>query len=154
MKLLLRNRSCRRGQIPVAFLFILFLYVMIGGFYWVTSQRELAENSKVKKEVVVPVKKIAKKPIQPKSVEVKLVEPDPIPVVVPKVKVPEVVKEPEVVKPKVKTEVDLLLEKNFPLPHYKALEELVQNWSNVPVRAFPDEVMVHVALDYKGGGIG
>ena len=59
-------------------------------------------------------------------------------------------KVPEVVdQPKVKTEVDLLLEKTFPIPSYKPLEELVQNWSDVPERAFPTEISVHIALEYQ-----
>ncbi|GEM_PF-3822056 len=32
---------------------------------------------------------------------------------------------------------------------YKPLEELVQNWTDVPERAFPTEISVHVALDYQ-----
>ena len=85
----------------------------------------------------------------------KVVEPAPVVVDKPKEKLPEVVVQPKVELPKVKTEVDLLLEKSFPIPSYKPLEELVQNWSDVPERAFPDEISVHVALDYqsqKGGG--
>ncbi|MBP84585.1 MAG: hypothetical protein CMO61_12135 [Verrucomicrobiales bacterium] len=41
---------------------------------------------------------------------------------------------------KPKSEVDLLLEKRYPMPDIKPLMEIVNNWANVPPNAFPPEV--------------
>jgi hypothetical protein len=47
---------------------------------------------------------------------------------------------PKVTPTKPKSEVDLLLEKRYPMPEIKPLMEIVNNWANVPLNAFPPEV--------------
>jgi len=41
---------------------------------------------------------------------------------------------------KPKSEIDLLLEKRYPMPEIKPLMEIVNNWANVPPNAFPPQV--------------
>lgn len=48
---------------------------------------------------------------------------------------------PKVTPTKPKSEVDLLLEKRYPMPEIKPLMEIVNNWAAVPLNAFPPEVL-------------
>tara|TARA_R110000850_G_scaffold261695_9_gene389829 strand:- start:187 stop:1140 length:954 start_codon:yes stop_codon:yes gene_type:complete len=53
---------------------------------------------------------------------------------------PPMVPTPKAPVPVKKSEVDLLLEKRYPMPDILPLMEIVGNWANVPERAFPPEV--------------
>jgi len=41
------------------------------------------------------------------------------------------------------------VEKQYPMPQFKPLLEIVDNWNNVPDRAFPEAITVNVPVDYK-----
>ena len=79
-------------------------------------------------------------------------EPEPTPVVEKPVVVAPVVVEPVAGEDPVveeKTEVDLYLEKKFPLPTFAPLDELVGGWGKVAQNLFPETVEVRVSRLYS-----
>ena len=50
---------------------------------------------------------------------------------------------------KPKSEIDLLLEKRYPMPEIKPLMEIVNNWANVPVNAFPPQVFCAEPVSFE-----
>ncbi len=48
-----------------------------------------------------------------------------------------------------KSEIDLLLEKRYPMPDIKPLMEIVGNWANVPAKAFPPEVFCSEPIAFE-----
>lgn len=50
---------------------------------------------------------------------------------------------------KPKTELDLLLEEKYPMPEIRPLEEIVDNWNNVPPRAYPPEVTAKETIAFQ-----
>ena len=166
MKLPQISRTTRKGDVSVLVPLILVVCCLgAGWFFWISYQKKASKAAEKKLEEAQSISKIGEEDqdaksveeaepevvpeVTPEDVEPKVVKEEPE-VVVPEKVEPEVVKKPEEEKPKVKTEVDLLLEKKFPLPHYKSLEVLVKNWQEVPQKAFPKQVQVHVSLNYQG----
>lgn len=50
---------------------------------------------------------------------------------------------------KPKSEIDMLLEKRYPMPEIKPLMEIVNNWANVPVNAFPPQVFCAEPVSFE-----
>ena len=48
-----------------------------------------------------------------------------------------------------KSELDLLLEKKYPIPDVLPLEQIVDGWKNVPARAFPAEVTSSETIPFQ-----
>lgn len=48
-----------------------------------------------------------------------------------------------------KTEFEKKAEEKYPMPNFKPLLEIVDNWNSVPQRAFPKAITVNVDADYK-----
>lgn len=48
-----------------------------------------------------------------------------------------------------KSELDLLLEKKYPMPEILPLEQIVDGWNNVPQRAFPDAVTASETIPFQ-----
>lgn len=51
--------------------------------------------------------------------------------------------------PEKKSELDLLLEEKYPMPEIIPLLEIVDNWNNVPQRAFPPEVFANETVAFQ-----
>ena len=43
----------------------------------------------------------------------------------------------------------MLLEKRYPMPEIKPLMEIVNNWANVPVNAFPPQVFCAEPVSFE-----
>lgn len=56
---------------------------------------------------------------------------------------------PENASAKPKTELDLLLEEKYPMPDIRPLAEIVDNWTNVPERAYPSEVTAKETIAFE-----
>ncbi|MGB0774428.1 MAG: DUF6288 domain-containing protein, partial [Akkermansiaceae bacterium] len=141
-----RNSRCLAGGTQFTVVLLLLLVGVIAGIHWKTrnSQPQAEAQPEPQEEAeTVQGQVVHGTPIEPtKKVETPVAQKEDI-------KAPEpVIPQPEVAKEK--TPVDLLLEKHFPLPDFKPLEEIVKNWQTVPKRAMPEKVTVNVKLSYSG----
>ena len=48
-----------------------------------------------------------------------------------------------------KTDLELKLEEKYPMPNFKPLVEIVDNWNSVPERAYPSAIVVNVEAEYN-----
>lgn len=150
MKLTLRKdqqySGCCSGGSLFGVVVLLVMVIVIVGLYFMSKPAVKEEQQKSGKPAPADSEQVAQgkfKIIEEKKQDVPqkevVAKPEP------KVVVPEPVKE------KPKSEVDILLEKHFPEPSFKPLEEIVSNWKNIPKRAMPDRVLVQVGASYTGG---
>ena len=94
----------------------------------------------------VGTSKPAPEPPKPKPVEPK---PAPEPVA-PKPMVKEEPKpEPAAPAAPPKSEIDLMVEKRYPMPEFVSLDEIVKGWTVVPQRAFPQQVALKVKVSFQ-----
>ena len=126
-----------------------------GGWYYYqqSSSVDEAEVAEMLSEKPVITPPAAPTPPKPKPAPAPVVT-EPEPEVVEAPPEPEPTPEPVIVKkeePVVeeKSDLDMLLEQTYPLPDFKPLVELVDNWTNVPTRAFPPEITVNLPVEYE-----